>query len=132
MSQEKEKKHSFIKVSKNIAIVIGKEFLGEDSFFHRIVKGVEFSAISKKFNPIIMSVSENDNVDAFISKIVDLKPSGVVVVRQLDGELEKRFKNLNFPMVFIDFGRINRLKIHAEPSARHKGGHTHLPPGNQY
>ena len=94
--------HASIKVSKNIAIVIGKEFLGEESFFHRIVKGVEFSAISKKFNPKIMSISENDNVDAFISEIVDLKPSGVVVVRQLDGELEKRFKNLNFPMVFID------------------------------
>ena len=94
--------HATIKMSKNILIVIGEEYLGETSFFARIISGIEYFSLSKKFVPQIVEMKDHENINRILSRIIDLKPQGVIVIRQLDKQLAKGFTLLNVPLVFID------------------------------
>ena len=94
--------HASLKFSKNIAIVIDEIHLSSDSFFHRIVKGVEYATIEKKFVPRIINYESDEGVERFVSKIIDLNPRGIIVIRQFEREFLKRFEKLNYPLVFID------------------------------
>lgn len=94
--------HATIKLSKKILIIIGEEYLGEASFFSRIISGIEYFALSNNFIPKIEEMKDNENVNEFITKILEAKPQGVIVIRQLDKQLAQAFDKTNFPLVFVD------------------------------
>lgn len=94
--------HATIKLTKNILIIIGEEYLGEDSFFSRIISGIEYFALSKRYVPKIVEMKDSENINEFMTKIIDFKPQGVIVIRQLDQQLARGFDQLNIPLVFVD------------------------------
>ncbi|MBQ9482479.1 MAG: LacI family DNA-binding transcriptional regulator [Clostridia bacterium] len=94
--------HATLKMTNNIVIIIGDEFLGEKSFFARIISGIEYFSVQKKFNPQIMAMKNDEDIEAFVARIIDGKPRGVIVIRQFDKKLAKYFRQVNFPMVFLD------------------------------
>lgn len=94
--------HASLKISKRIAVIIGEEYLGEESFFTRIIAGIENSALEKKFIANILSLKDGEDVEQFVSRIIDSKPWGLIVIRQMDKKLAEYFKKLNMPKVFVD------------------------------
>ena len=94
--------HATVKMKNTIAIIIGEEFIGKSSFFDRIISGVEYHVILKKFVPKIVPMKQNQDISEIITTIIDLRPQGIVVIRQFDKNLAQKFTKLNFPMVFID------------------------------
>lgn len=94
--------HNSLKTGKNIVVILGEEFLGAESFFTRIIAGIENSAIEKKFVTNILSLKDGEDMEQFLSRIIDLKPSGVIVIRQLSKELARYFFKYNIPKVFVD------------------------------
>ena len=94
--------HATVKMKSIIAVIIGEEFIGEKSFFDRIIKGVEYHAVSKKYIPKIVPMKKEHDVSEIMTEIANLRPQGVLVIRQFDKELAQEFSKLNFPTVFID------------------------------
>jgi len=86
----------------NVAIVIGEEFLGEKSFFSRIIAGIESASLKYKWNTKIFSYSKGYDVNDFITSLIDIKPQGIIVLRSLDKKMAEMFNNINVPIVFVD------------------------------
>ena len=95
-------KHPTIKISQKILIVIGEEYLGKESYFMRIISGIEYYALSKNYQPQIVEMKNDESIDDLMSKLIDAKPQGAIVIRQLEPKLASGLKKLNFPFVFID------------------------------
>lgn len=87
---------------RNISVVIGAQFVSIDSFFTRIIAGIENSVRDKKYNLNLITFADSDDIEEIVSKIINFNTHGLIIIRQLEISFAKYFHKINIPKVYVD------------------------------
>lgn len=87
---------------KKLAIVIDEEFASNDNFFSRIVEGIEYYAYNNSWDPKIISLAKDEEVGVLVSKIVGIKPIGIIVIRSIKPKFVEMLQKIDVPKVYVD------------------------------
>lgn len=88
--------------NRNISVVIGEEFLGTESFFTRIIAGIESGVRDQRCNLNLIPFAEKDSMEDLVSRIINCNTNGLIVIRQLELKFAQLLQEINIPKVFVD------------------------------
>ena len=104
---DKVKKHKVFQ-NKKIIYVLTKDIdLQTDRFWPQIIKGIESQAKSCEFKIIVKTWNEQTNYEEFVSDIVNMKCSGIVIISEIPDFIVNNLVLSKIPMVLVD-GKIMR------------------------
>lgn len=102
------------KSRKGVYVLIGSEFIGEDSFWTRIIAGVESRVRANKLNIHLLTVTEGNERSEIIDKITSSSAYGLIVMRRVSESLVDLLDKIEIPKVFIDltvsYSSINEVR----------------------
>jgi LacI family transcriptional regulator len=99
-SRIKKQKESSIN---NLFYVLTKDIdLHTDRFWPQIIKGIESKATEAKFRIKVKSWDENTNLDLFVSDIVDMRCSGIIIISEIPPFIFSHLILSKIPMILVD------------------------------
>lgn len=87
----------------NLFYVLTKDIdLHTDRFWPQIIKGIESKATEQKFKIKVKSWDEETNLDLFVSDIVDMRCSGIIIVSEIPPFIFDHLVLSKIPMILVD------------------------------
>jgi len=90
-------------VRKNLFYVLTKDIdLHVDRFWPQIIKGIESKASCVNCHIIVKSWDDNTNMDLFVTDIIDMRCSGIIIISEIPPFVFNHIKLSKIPMILVD------------------------------
>ncbi len=87
----------------NLFYVLTKDIdLHTDRFWPQIIKGIESQALKFNYKIRVKAWDENTNLDLFVSDIIDMKCSGIIIISEIPPFIFNHLVLSNIPMILVD------------------------------
>lgn len=87
----------------NLFYVLTKDIdLHTDRFWPQIIKGIESQALLYNYKIRVKAWDEQTNLDLFVSDIIDMKCSGIIIISEIPPFIFNHLVLSNIPMILVD------------------------------